>query len=152
MKKAWLTTFNHSVLEETDSNGNPINLWCQAGPKNSEAKCVLCNVVIACAQHGTSAVKRHACSKMHLEAVEQHRGTYDKLVTPKTVQATLNFARQATASCSLNDNVAKALFSISLCVKTIPFAYAETATKTFPAMFPDSRIAEKFSCSRTKVT
>ncbi|KAH7949913.1 hypothetical protein HPB49_016830 [Dermacentor silvarum] len=33
----WLTTFNPSVLEQTNSNGNAIKLWCHAGPKKSEA-------------------------------------------------------------------------------------------------------------------
>uniref|UniRef100_L7M0A4 HAT C-terminal dimerisation domain-containing protein n=1 Tax=Rhipicephalus pulchellus TaxID=72859 RepID=L7M0A4_RHIPC len=151
---ARLTTFNPSVLEETDSNGDPIKLWCQAGPKSSEAKCVLCNIIISCAQHGTSAVKRHAGAKMHLKSTEKHRNADGKLVRPKTVQATLNFSGEAAASFSLSDNVARAeaLFALSLVVKGVPFSYAETAFKTFPAMFPDSRIAEKFTCGRTKAT
>lgn len=54
----------------------------------------------------------------------------------------------------MSDNVARAeaLFALSLVVKGAPFSYAETASKTFPATFPDSRIAEKFSCGRTKAT
>lgn len=90
---------------------------------------------------------------MHLKAAERHRDADGKLERPKTVQPSLNFSGAATAS-SLSDNVAKAeaLFAMSLAVKGVPFTYAETASKTIPAMFPDSTIAEKFACGRTKAT
>lgn len=49
---------------------------------------------------------------------------------------------QGTAS-TFSDSVNRAVasFAISLPVKSIPFACADTASKAFPAMFPDSKIA-----------
>ncbi|KAH7986650.1 hypothetical protein HPB49_025873 [Dermacentor silvarum] len=52
-----LTSFKESVLEEADSNRNVAKSWCQRGQKSFEAKCVICDLLISCAQHGTSAVK-----------------------------------------------------------------------------------------------
>uniref|UniRef100_V5H353 Uncharacterized protein n=2 Tax=Ixodes ricinus TaxID=34613 RepID=V5H353_IXORI len=65
----------------------------------------------------------------------------------------LNFTGGAAVS-TLSDSLsqAEALLAISLTVKAIPFAYADTAFRAFPAMFPDSKIAEKFSCGRTKAS
>ncbi|CAN8020786.1 unnamed protein product, partial [Ixodes persulcatus] len=148
-----LTSFNASVLEEVDSNCDTIKLWCQAGSKSSEARCVLCNLVILCAQHGTFAIKRHASAKMHMKATEKHRDAEGKLTRLKSLQPTLNFTGGAAVS-TLSDSVsqAEALFAISLTVKAIPFAYADTACREFPAVFPDSKIAEKISCGRTKAS
>ncbi|KAH9366808.1 hypothetical protein HPB48_022099 [Haemaphysalis longicornis] len=88
---------------------------------------------------------------MHLKEAEKHRDAEGKLVKPTSVQPTLSFGGDAAAT-SLSDNITKAeaLFTMSLAVKAIPFAYADTASRTFPLMFPDSKIAESFSCGRTK--
>lgn len=153
MKKARLTSFKESVLEEVDSNGDIVKSWCQRGLKSFEAKCVICDLVISCAQHGTSAVKRHASSQMHLTARKKHCDADGKLNRPKSLQSTISFSRSAGVS-TLNDSVirAEALFAMSLAVKGIPFSYADVAAKIFPPMFHDSQIAGKFSCGRTKVS
>lgn len=149
------TSFNPSVLDETDSNGDVIKVWCVASGdlKSTEAKCIFCNVVICCAQHGASAIKRHASTKMHLKTTERHRNAERKLMRPKELQPTLSFSGGANI-LRLDDSVtrAEALFALSLAVRPVPFTYADTASSTFAAMFPDSKIAEKFSCGRTKVS
>lgn len=141
------------MLEQVDSNGDIVKSWCRRGLKSFEAKCVLCDLVISCAQHGTSAVTRHASSKMHLLARKQHCDADGKLKPLKSVQPTISFSNAAEVT-TLNDSVvrAEALFAISLAVKGIPFSYADTATKILPQMFPDSQIAGKVSCGRTKAS
>ncbi|KAH7961095.1 hypothetical protein HPB52_002020 [Rhipicephalus sanguineus] len=47
MKKARLTSFNESVLEQVDSNGDIVKSWCRRGLKSFEAKCVLCDLLEA---------------------------------------------------------------------------------------------------------
>ncbi|KAH9371469.1 hypothetical protein HPB48_010416 [Haemaphysalis longicornis] len=90
---------------------------------------------------------------MHLKAAKKHCDGEGKLVKRTSVQLTLRFGGDAAAT-SLSDKITKAeaLFTMSLAVKAIPFAYADTASRTFPLMFPDSKIAESFSCGRSKVS
>lgn len=54
----------------------------------------------------------------------------------------------------INRKVAKAklLFSGFICEHNVPIAIADHVRKLFQAMFPDSKIAEKYSCSLNKAT
>ncbi|KAL3188464.1 hypothetical protein MRX96_003434 [Rhipicephalus microplus] len=140
MKKARTTSFNASVLEDVDSNGDSIKTWCRGGPQSSEAKCVICDVVISCAQHGTSAVRRHASSKMYLKSMMKFCDAEGKFAKPKLAQPTLTFSGGA----------ATLTVKLSLTVKGVPFSFADTASRMVPVMFSDSKIAEMFFCGRTK--
>ncbi|KAL1487059.1 hypothetical protein MTO96_008362 [Rhipicephalus appendiculatus] len=101
---------------------------------------------------GVCILQRMKPPKNVATTAEKHRDAEGKLVKPTSVQPTLSFGGEA-ATTSLSDiTKAEALFTMSLAVKAIPFAYADTASRTFPLMFPDSKIAESFSCGRTKAS
>ncbi|KAH8009851.1 hypothetical protein HPB51_020199 [Rhipicephalus microplus] len=85
------TNFNASVLNEVDSNNDPISRWCKSGTRSTDAFCILCNCTISCAQHGAAAVKRHAGMKKHIGAAARHRDKDGNLLPPKLVQGTLDF-------------------------------------------------------------
>lgn len=147
------TKFNTSVLNEVDSNNDPINLWCKSGTRSTEAFCILCNCTISCTQHGATAVKRHAGMKKHIEMAARHRDKDGKLLPPKLVQGTLDFSHGSIGS-SLEDQVCKAeaMFALSVVSKSIPFSWGDTATEMYHCMFADSEIAKRFSCGRVKLS
>ncbi|KAH8009230.1 hypothetical protein HPB51_013419 [Rhipicephalus microplus] len=146
------TKFNASVLNEVDSNNDPISQWCKSGTRNTDAFCILCNCTIFCAQHGAAAVKRRAGMKKHIDAAARHRDKDGNLLPPKLVQGTLDFSN-GSANTSLEHQVSKAetTFALSVVAKGIPFSWGDTATSIYHCMFPDSDIAKKFSCGRIKL-
>ncbi|XP_037284486.2 uncharacterized protein LOC119177183 [Rhipicephalus microplus] len=152
MDKNRNTKFNASVLNEVDSNNDPISRWCKSGTRNTDAFCILCNCTISCAQHGAAAVKRHAGMKKHIDAAARHRDKDGNLLPPKLVQGTLDFSN-GSANTSLEHQVSKAetTFALSVVAKGIPFSWGDTATSIYHCMFPDSDIAKKFSCGRIKL-
>nr|XP_037276267.1 uncharacterized protein LOC119169257 [Rhipicephalus microplus] len=129
MDKNRNTKFNASVLNEVDSNNDPISRWYKSGTRNTDAFCILCNCTISCAQHGAAAVKRHAGMKKNIDAAARHRDKDGNLLPPKLVQGTLDFSNGSG----------------------IPFTWGDTATSIYHCMFPDSDIAKKFSCGRIKL-
>lgn len=147
------TKFKDSVLSEVDSNNDLISLWCKKGTHKTDAFCVLCNSSISCAQHGVAAIKRHAALKKHVEAAARHRDEDGNLQPPKLVQAALDFSQGASGT-SLQDQVWKAesIFAMSVVSKSIPFSWGDSATGMYECMFPDSEVAKKFSCSRSKLS
>ncbi|KAL3183937.1 hypothetical protein MRX96_006260 [Rhipicephalus microplus] len=146
------TKFNASVLNEVDSNNDPISRWCKSGTRNTDAFCILCNCTISCAHHGAAAVKRHAGMKKHIDAAARHRDKDGNLLPPKLAQGTLDFSN-GSANTSLEHQVSKAesTFALSVVAKGIPFSWGDTATSIYHCMFPDSDIAKKFSCGRIKL-
>lgn len=136
-----------------DANGDLFEAWCRAGEREEDAFCVVCCQTINCAFHGVTAVKRHSQSKKHLERTKQLRGPDGKLKRPAAVQAVLNFSAASTIA-SYNDRVtaSEALFVLAVTLKGIPYSWGDTATPLYRAMFPDSKVAKDFSCSRKKVS
>nr|XP_037276802.1 uncharacterized protein LOC119169904 [Rhipicephalus microplus] len=143
MDKNRNTKFNASVLNEVDSNNDPISRWCKSGTRNTDAFCILCNCTISCAQHGAAAVKRHAGMKKQIDAAARHRDKDGNLLPPKLVQGTLDFSN-GSANTSLEHQVSKAetTFALSVVAKGIPFSWGDTATSIYHCMFPDSDIAK----------
>jgi hypothetical protein len=47
---------------------------------------------------------------------------------------------------------AESLFAYFIAEHNLPFAIADHFTQLVPKMFPDSQVAGKFACSRTKTT
>lgn len=153
MSKRRCTKFCTSVLQEVDCNQDRIGLWCKQGFQDTEALCTFCNVTISCAQHGATAVKRHAASKRHLDVIAKHRDTSGILRPPKDLQTTIDFS-EGKLQVSLQDQVcqAEAIFVMSVVSKGIPYSWADTATEIQKKMFPDSTIAKNFNCARNKLS
>ncbi|XP_070379490.1 uncharacterized protein [Dermacentor albipictus] len=145
------TKFNQDILLETDQNGDKISLWCRQA-NEATGFCVLCDSSINCRQHGVTAIRRHAATKRHIDSANQHRDTSGVVQRPKTTQSTLELTSQR--NIPLNDQVthAETLFVLGMTLKGIPYSWADTATDLYPKMFPDSEIAKKFSCKRSKTS
>lgn len=47
---------------------------------------------------------------------------------------------------------AETIFVLGITLKGIPYSWADTATSLYPKMFPDSDVAKKFSCKRSKAS
>lgn len=100
-----------------------------------------------------SSVKRHSRNKKHIELCRALREPDGTLKWPPTVQAVLDFTR-ASNSMSHADTVtaSKALFALALTLCQPSYCWADTATPLYHAMFPDSKLAQDFPCSRKKTS
>ncbi|XP_037523348.1 uncharacterized protein LOC119400398 [Rhipicephalus sanguineus] len=153
-RKGRQSKFNVQVLNEIDSNGDVISVWCRQGIKQEEAFCTICNTVINCAQHGVAAVKRHAANKSHVELCTQHRDASGVLKKPATKQVQLESCFSTGPGLSEADRAARAdtYFALGVALSGIPYTYGDAATKMMPLMFPDSKIAKEFQCGRKKLS
>lgn len=142
------------MLNEIDSNGDIISVWCRQGIKQEEAFCTICNTIINCAQHGVAAVKRHAANKSHVELCTQHRDASGVLKKPATKQVQLESCFATGPGLSEADRAARAdtYFALGVALSGIPYTYGDVATKMMPLMFPDSKIAKEFQCGRKKLS
>lgn len=145
---------NLDVFKEKDCNGDFISIWCIAGKKPEEAICTICNTTINCTHHGSSAVKRHAGNKKHIDDCNKNRNKDGVLMKPsqkriefvdkKGIQYELTHAEKVSA--------AEVQFAVALATKGIQYAFSDVATMLFPKMFTDSKIAKDFTCCKTKAS
>ena len=72
----------------------------------------------------------------------------------KTTKRLSRFFPGNSANATLDEKVIKAvlLFTGFLCEHNLTIATAENSGKLFKIMFPDSKIAQKYPCGRTKTT
>nr|XP_037268146.1 uncharacterized protein LOC119159479 [Rhipicephalus microplus] len=145
------TKFNKDILEATDPNGDVISVWCRQMSEDS-GFCTMCNQTISCKQHGVSAIMRHATNKRHIEATRQHRDASGLLKRQSTIQSCLDFTPKMVISPSDLVTQAETIFVVGMTLKGVPYSWADTATMLYPKMFPDSEVAKKFSCKRSKAS
>ena len=105
------------------------------------AFCTVCNVDFSVAGGGVHEVKRHCGSGKHQNLLEG-------LVGQPSIVSVLPKARED----SLREKALKSeiYFVRFIAEHNLPFATADHFTKLCKLMFPDSRVAEAFSCARTK--
>ena len=113
-----------------------------SGKGSSYAYCKTCGVDFSVAGGGVHEVKRHIQTKKHQDHV---RGMSNQLSISSSLQSSKN---------SLDDRIttAELYFSTFIAEHNLPFLAADHFTKLCKVMFPDSKIAEGFSCGRTKTT
>lgn len=93
------TSLNESILKERDCNGDVIGLWCRKGARKTDGLCLLCNIVMSCTQHGTTAVRCYASSKNHVDAATRSRNEDGDLEPPKLTQGVTDFSSPASVWC-----------------------------------------------------
>lgn len=108
----------------------------------SHAYCRLCNRDFRVDNGGLNDVTKHFNTGMHKNNSKAQNST----------PAASNFF--ASFKLDQDEDVMRAevLFSNFVAEHNIPFLVADCFTRLCKAMFPDSKIASKFSCSRTKTT
>lgn len=104
------------------------------------AFCTVCSVDFLISHGGVNDIKKHIKSKKHLDQSKVRANT------PRIS----NFF----ASSSGDHNViqAETLFTEFIIEHNLPLAVADHASRIFRKMFPDSEIAKKYGCGRTKTS
>lgn len=107
------------------------------------ALCTICGSDFSIGRGGQNDISKH-------NATETHK----KYVEAETKQRKLIDFTASSATANLDQKVTKAeiLFSGFLVEHNLPLATADHTSKLFKSMFPDSKIANKYSCGRTKTS
>lgn len=105
--------------------------------------CTLCGTNFSVSSGGLYDVRRHSESALHKKAVSGCKGT----------PSLTNFLPTKTTG-TLDSQVirSEALFSNFVAEHNMAFAVADHFSELCKKMFPDSKIADKFACKRTKCT
>ena len=111
----------------------------QSTREDTYALCKTSNIDFSIGHGGDNDVKKHLELKKHLESV--------KLKALKLSQKMTSFLSSESTS-ALDENVMKAelLFAGFICEQNLRISTADHAGKLLKAMFPDSKIARKYSC------
>ncbi|CAC5375019.1 unnamed protein product [Mytilus coruscus] len=140
--------YNVQLWSDTVINGSGCELasgflssgWLtKSNTGDSHAYCKLCNKDFRIDHGGLNDVNKHTNTAMHIKNLQAQNST----------KSASNFFTRPD-----DDGVTKAevVFAYSIAEHNIPFSYADHFTKLCKVMFPDSKIATKFACGRTKAT
>lgn len=113
----------------------------QKGPEF--AFCTICRCDFNLAHGGRDDCRRHVGSKKH--------GEYSKLEKERP-QSLSNFFPSSKDALALKTTKAEAALVDLIVKKNLPVAIADDFTKFINLNFPDSEIAKKFACGRTKTS
>ena len=98
--------------------------------------CTVCQLDFSIAGGGVHQVKRHCQSKGHTDRMKDMKR-----------QPTLQVSLKNTAT---QVNCAELYFAMFIAEHNLPFAVADHFNKLCSVMFPESKIAAEFACTRTK--
>ena len=103
----------------------------------------LCNVDFSIGGGGVHEVKRHCESNKHKRCLEG-----------VSAQPSISSVLAKVSNESVSEKVMKSelYFARFVAEHNLSFATADHFTKLCKVMFPDSKVAESFSCARTKTT
>ena len=120
--------------------------WSKCGMKpskrgNTYAFCAICNTNICVAGEGKTEVDRHLKTSKHIHMLRQ-----------KQAQPSLSTFMADTSTKSIEDQTIRAeiYFAKLVAEHNLPFLVADHFSRLTKVMFPDSKIAEAYSCARTK--
>lgn len=120
------------------------------------AKCTYCSAVFKVDKQGVQQVKSHASGKKHHEkaAIFEGSGSQTRLVQGNRDNDRMGLSQIPTMSKLTRDQEiqnAEIIQALSFVEHNYSFASAQTDSKKFQKMFPDSKIAEGYKQSATKV-
>ena len=136
-----------------------------------QVKCNVCNKTFNIENKGIGAIRRHAAGgilKKKLTKAKENedasRETIPIVEPPESWPSTSNDSTvletsSSSVNSSFNDQlfldeqtrVSEAMWGALLADHNASFNTSDHASKMFSKMFPDSRIAASFKCSRTKI-
>jgi hypothetical protein len=105
---------------------------------SSHAFCSLCRSDFSVAHGGLNDVKKHVSTLSHISNAKQAAGCQNLIAA---------FGDQSMGEKVTN---AELLFTNFLIEHNVPLASADHSGQLFKAMFPDSAIASKYACARSK--
>lgn len=117
--------------------------WLRPVKENAyKASCHLCDKDFSCAHGGVTDVKQHASTKSHLTVVSNRASS----------SLHKYFSKPGTSTSEIEDKItAGELASIYHTVKhSLSYSSLDCSHKLLPYICSDSKIAQGFSCGRTK--
>ena len=118
------------------------------------AHCTLCNTDIYIGSGGASDIKKHAKGLKHKDKEEGHRNAARfKTQMENRKESNETLKKMEEEETLKNDTIKAEILLCELIVElNLSMASADTLSSAMKEMFPDSVIAQKFSCARTKAT
>ena len=104
--------------------------------------CIPCKKAVSCAHMGKGDVQRH-CDPTSKSI---HNNNLKAIKSSSKIQ----FSKESAPNLSVLK--AELLHVNPIVQHNLPFSLADHLSKMYPAMFPDSQIAKRFACARTKTT
>lgn len=158
------TKFNDSWLEQVDSNGHVLRMWCKKGSMYT-GHCIICNRTFACDSSGLPQLLSHAKSEKHKDLMKSHfSSTQRRLTTTKTVRddeaegaSTSLVTLREVPKWTHADRVTKAeiLWTIKVANATFSYDSTEGIGELFRQMFNDNQsnsVVGDFKLSASKVS
>lgn len=132
--------------QERDGQRVKIGEWsCSQASDQFSAYCKLCKVNIKVSSMGKQSLIQHAAKEKHKQHMKSIKSQQPLIA---------NFAKPALASSCPEDKVlsAEMKWAAFLAEHDVPVNISENIQELFISMFPDSKIAQQFTCARTKAT
>jgi hypothetical protein len=116
--------------------------WVKKSDRSvNEAYCVLCNANLSIGSGAKNDLTKHAKTQNHVKNSSAQKSSHSMFTF-----------LPSSSDIKSSVNVAETLFANYLVEHNLPFSVSDYFTKLCKKMFPDSKIAENFSCGRTKST
>ena len=132
--KFYKTKFDHQWRKDWPS--------IKMGKDQFHFLCTVCNKHMSCIHQGLFDVKRHVQGSSHQAGYKDCIG--EKQSSVSSFLATDPIQEKVMA--------AEVKLTFFLAENHLPMAVADQASRFFKSMFPDSRIAKKITCGRTKAS
>lgn len=159
------TKFNGRWLEEIDSNGHKLKLWCRKGDSDTKAYCFVCCKSIQCGNSGLPQLLQHAKKcQTHIKLAKtvcsdsQSRITFGNGQCSKTSQS-VNTVGSVVKSCNISlsntkedTSKAEVIWAAKTAISNFSFRSSDGIGDTFRAMFSNPETLKTFSMSRSKLS
>ena len=109
-----------------------------------EAFCIICQHVLNISHGGICDLKKHVGTAKHVKLANSQPGC-----NGQTSMDSLGFITRDNDVDVIN---AEVLFTKFIVENNLPIAISDNCGRLFKRMFPDSKIARKYGCGRTKTT
>ena len=155
------TKFNQSWLNKSDSNGNLVKTWLKKGSSKTKFICTLCHTGdLDCSNKGWKAVEQHMQNEKHkrisntLKNNSQFSFSIPTATTFSTSSSNMIQLVNPNKSLSFNDQVSQAeiLWALKSVKSAFSYRNSDDVDELFRTMFPDSKIAQKFSIRHSKMS
>ena len=146
--------FSEAWLSSTDSNGDKVGKWCQKGKDDYHGYCCLCFIDIKCDNGGKAQLLKCCMNKKHIEAIKHSKDSKQSKVTFTISKPEAKSSKTQPSLSTTHEATVEAViyWIIKLACSYYSLLSSDHVGDLFHAMFPDSKIAENFSVSRTRAS
>ena len=137
-------------------NDDKYSQWVQKCDDLYSARCKVCSKIISVAGLGVKALEKHAEGIKHKQRIPvgDNRKICKPAIPPETPPSSVKLAQTSIVSATESQfaKEAEIMWAIDVVLTKHSFRSCAKKSELFSAMFPDSEIAKKFSCEKTKCT